>query len=85
LAELGQKLTLFGRIKTSQIFDDNLPALVVTLTALQWFIIFSIILCQSIEKCLLYPGKKRITLSDIQNSSYSSDTKEVQFCGRIRT
>jgi hypothetical protein len=45
-------------IKTIEKFDEILVGVIVTLTAQHRFIIFSTILRQSIEKCLLYAGKK---------------------------
>jgi hypothetical protein len=70
MAELGKKLIVSGRIKTIKNFDEILLGVIVTLIAQHQFNIFSTILRQSIEKCLLYAGKKSITPSDIQNMSY---------------
>jgi molybdopterin-binding protein len=47
-----------GRIKTIEKFDEILVGVIVTLTVQHRFIIFSTILRQSIEKYLLYAGKK---------------------------
>jgi hypothetical protein len=57
MAELGMKFIVSGRIKTSEKFDENLLDAIVMLIAQYRFIIFSTILCQTIEKCLLYSGK----------------------------
>jgi molybdopterin-binding protein len=70
MADLGTKFIGSGRIKTIEKFDEILVGVIVTLTVQHRFIIFSTILRQSIEKCLLYTGKKSITLSDMQNASY---------------
>ncbi len=70
MADLGKKFIVSGRIKTIEKFDEILVGVIVTLTAQHRFIIFSTILRQSIEKCLLYAGKKSITPSDMQNASY---------------
>jgi hypothetical protein len=70
MAQLGKKFILSGRIKNIEFFDEILVGVIVTVTAQHWCIIFSTILRQSIEKCLLYAGKKSITPSDMQNASY---------------
>jgi hypothetical protein len=70
MAELGKKFIVSGRIKTIEKFDEILPGAIVTLIAQHRLIIFSTILRQSMEKCLLYAGKKSITPSDMQNMSY---------------
>jgi len=70
MAELGKKFIVSGRIKTTKKFDEILVGVIVTLTAQHRFIIFPTILRQSIEKCLLYAGKKSTTPSDMQNTSY---------------
>jgi hypothetical protein len=58
MADFGTKFILSGRIETIEKFDEILVGVIVTLTAQHWFISFSTILRQSIEKCLLYTGKK---------------------------
>jgi hypothetical protein len=70
MAELGKKFIVSGRIKTIEKFDEILVGVIVTLIAQHQFIIFSTILRQSIEKCLLYMPEKNITPSDMQNTSY---------------
>jgi hypothetical protein len=59
MADSGKKFIVCGRIKTIEKFDEILVGVIVTLTAQHWFIIFSRSLRQSIEKCLLYAGKKK--------------------------
>ena len=61
------------------------PPLLVTACLSDPLVIFSQMTHHSIEKCLLYPGRRNSLLHDVHTSGYSWRTKHLFFSGRIRT